>query len=173
MATIEARALAALDDCLDLEPGERARSLARLRASDAELHAHVVRLLDADALEGPLLRSPQDVLSDCGASGGAESGDDADPRLGSVLGAWRIDAVIGAGGMGTVYRASRADGQYAQVVALKCVSSEVDSPVLAEAIRNERHALAMLEHPNIATLLDGGIDGEGCPWLAMQLVQGE
>src|SRR5690606_12077501 len=173
MATLEARALAALDDCLDLGPGERARALATLRASDPELHARVARLLDADALQGPLLRSPQAVLSGCAGSGSGGCGNDADPRLGSVLGAWRLDGVIGAGGMGTVYRASRADGQYEQVVALKCVSSEVDSPVLADAIRNERHALAMLEHPNIATLLDGGIDGDGCPWLAMQLVPGE
>ena len=174
MATLEARALSALEAYLDLDPLPRARALALLRASDPDLHAEVVRLLEADAVPGALAGSPQDILAGFGPPADARTGGPVDdPRIGSVLGAWRIEAPIGAGGMGRVYRASRADGQYAQVVALKCVATEIDSPVLAEAIRNERSTLALLEHPNIATLLDGGIDAGGYPWFAMQLVQGE
>ena len=172
MTTLEARALSALESYLDLAPRERAKALALLRASDPELHVHVVRLLEADAMQGVLARSPQEILS--GAQVPAEEeADTADPRIGTVLGPWRIEALIGSGGMGKVYRASRADGQYSQVVAIKCVGTGVDSPALAEAIRNERDTLAVLEHPNISTLLDGGIDDSGRPWFAMQLVQGE
>ncbi len=174
MPSVEARALAAFDAYAELDPRRRAKALAELSAADPELHAELVRLLEADALRGPLLRSPQEILSGYEEPAAKARGDaPADGRIGSVLGPWRIEAAIGSGGMGTVYRASRADGQYSQVVALKCVGTEVDSPALAEAIRNERRTLALLEHPNIATLLDGGIDRDGYPWFAMQLVQGE
>lgn len=172
VARLEARALELFDACADLTPEARARRLDALRRSDPTLHAEVVRLLRADADPGVLLQSPQQILSDC-APHLASPEAAPDPRLGSILGAWRIDGLIGSGGMGRVYRASRADGQYTQVVALKCVNIDTASPVLSEVIRNERDMLAMLEHPNIATLLDGGIDAEGCPWFAMQLVQGE
>jgi serine/threonine-protein kinase len=174
MPTLEARALATFDAYAELDPRSRAKALERLRASDPALHARVVRLLEADALREPLLRSPQEILSACRPAAGAAPADAAaDRRVGTVLGAWRLDGVLGAGGMGTVYRASRVDGQYSQVVALKCAGTAVDSQVLADAIRNERRTLALLEHPNIATLLDGGIDADGHPWFAMQLVQGE
>ena len=176
MASLEAQALDLFDTYAEMTPQVRARALRALRTSHPALHAHVVRMLDADASQGgvlhALLESPQKILSECRMT--VASGEPvADPRLGTTLGAWRIEGMIGAGGMGRVYRASRADGQYAQVVALKCVSTDVGSPVLAEVIRNERGMLAMLEHPNIATLLDGGVDQEGRPWFAMQLVQGE
>ena len=170
LPNVEARAFEVFESCAEQSPAERSRQLDCLRQSDPELHAQVLRLLEADAMPEALLHSPQKLLSDCAGTLSRES---ADPRLGSMLGAWRIDALIGAGGMGRVYLARRADGQYVQDVALKCISIETASPLLVEVIRNERDILAMLEHPNIATLLDGGIDAEGCPWFAMQRVQGE
>lgn len=172
VSSAQARALQMFDAYADLGEDERAQALALLHASDPPLHAALLCLFAADALRGPLLQSPQKILSGYETST-SRTGAGADARIGSTLGAWRIEGVIGAGGMGKVYRASRADGQYAQVVALKSVGTEVASPLLAEAVRNERGVLAMLEHPNIATLLDGGIDADGYPWFAMQLVQGE
>lgn len=170
-ADLEARALALFDAWAELGARARARQLNALHRSDHALHAEVVRLFAADVLSGVLLDSPQKILSECAheESTGAQN----DPRIGSTLGAWRIEGVIGSGGMGRVYLASRADGQYAQTVALKCLQLDASSAVLAEVLRNERDMLAMLEHPNIATLLDGGIASDGCPWFAMQRVQGE
>lgn len=174
MATLQARALAALESYLELEPAPRAKALALLRAADPELHAAIQALLQADATPDALLKSPIEILSAFGAHATPRVETSAhDPRIGSVLGPWRIDELISAGGMGRIYRASRADGQYEQEVAIKCVLTEIDSPALAEAIRNERSTLAQLEHPNIATLLDAGIDANDHPWFAMQLVQGE
>ena len=83
-----------------------------------------------------------------------------------------LDRVLAQGGMGTVYEASRADGQYEKRVALKCIRTEVSSPSLVDAFMRERNHLAQLEHPHIAPLLDGGIEADGHPWFAMQLVQG-
>lgn len=166
----ESRAFELFDACVDLSPAARALRLEALRRSDPTLHADVLRLLVADALPEGALRSPQKILADCGLATRDEAA--GDPRIGSTLGAWRIEGLIGSGGMGRVYRAQRADGQYTQEVALKCVDVEASTPALAEVIRNERDMLAMLDHPNIATLLDGGVDADGCPWFAMQRVHG-
>ncbi len=170
MTSLEARALAEFDAFAELDGAHRAQALALLRATDPELYQAVDALLRADALEGALEASPLSVLAR--DRPGLRETQAPDPRLGRLLGPWRLDAVLAHGGMGTVYRAHRDDGQYAQAVAVKCVRTEISSPALALAIRNERDALARLDHPNIATLIDGGIDPGGFPWLAMRLVEG-
>jgi eukaryotic-like serine/threonine-protein kinase len=97
---------------------------------------------------------------------------DADPWVGTSLGPWRLLDVLGRGGMGTVYRAERADGQYQQEVALKLVRSGPRDPYAIERLRTERQVLAHLRHPNIAGLLDGGFASDGTPYLVMELVDG-
>ncbi|MBT2749192.1 MULTISPECIES: serine/threonine-protein kinase [unclassified Lysobacter] len=174
MSSLEVRALAEFDAVADLDAAHRQQALEVLRANDPELFQAVSSLLRADALPGALETSPLNILAQSQpARAGADDASPSDQRIGQSLGPWRIEAVLGTGGMGTVYRALRDDGQYAQAVAIKCVRREISSPVLAESIRNERDALARLDHPNIATLLDGGIDAGGYPWLAMQLVDGQ
>ena len=96
----------------------------------------------------------------------------ADPLVGSHLGPWRLVSVLGRGGMGTVYRAERADGQYRQEVAVKLVRSGPRDPYAIERFRTERQVLARLIHPNIAGLLDGGFAPDGTPYLVMELVDG-
>jgi serine/threonine-protein kinase len=95
-----------------------------------------------------------------------------DPWLGARLGPWRVADVLGRGGMGTVYRAERADGQYAQEVAVKLVRTGPRDPYAVERFRTERQVLAHLRHPNIAGLLDGGFAADGTPYLVMELVDG-
>jgi eukaryotic-like serine/threonine-protein kinase len=90
---------------------------------------------------------------------------------GTRLGAFRIVAELGHGGMGVVYRAERDDGAYQQQVAIKCVIDS-GSARSAELFRRERQILAELKHPNIARLLDGGHLDDGRQWLAMELVDG-
>jgi serine/threonine protein kinase len=81
--------------------------------------------------------------------------------------------IIGAGGMGTVYLASRADDLYEQRVAIKLVRTRFsgESGLLAR-FRSERQILANLDHPNIARLLDGGVDASDVPYLVMDYVEG-
>jgi len=175
MSDLEARALALFDDYVDLPPPRRAAALARLAAQDAPLHDALQRLLLADAADHPL----EDVafddllgLSSVGEDAAGSDDDAASNRVGNRLGPWRIDRVLGTGGMGTVYEASRADGQYEKRVALKCIRTEMSSPSLIDAFMRERNHLAQLDHPHIAPLLDGGVEADGHPWFAMQLVQG-
>ena len=99
-------------------------------------------------------------------------GEAADPLLGTIVGAWRLVSVLGCGGMGTVYRAERADGLYRQDVAVKLVRSGPRDPYALERFRTERQVLARLIHPNIAALLDGGFAPDGTPYLVMELVDG-
>ena len=89
-----------------------------------------------------------------------------------MLGPWRLTRVIGHGGMGLVYGASRADGQYRLEVAVKLMRAGPRDPYATERFRTERQVLASLKHPHIAGLLDGGFAPDGTPFLVMELVDG-
>lgn len=91
---------------------------------------------------------------------------------GTRIGSWRLLSQIGRGGMGVVYEAERADGQFAMRAALKVVPVGLVTAEAKRRFRRERDILARLDHPNIARLLDGGITSEGTPYLVMELVQG-
>ncbi len=93
-------------------------------------------------------------------------------RTGSKIGAYDIHEEIGHGGMGEVFAASRADGQYEKKVAIKLVRSGHNTDFINERFLNERQILASLDHPNISRLLDGGTTSDGVPYLVMELVEG-
>jgi eukaryotic-like serine/threonine-protein kinase len=92
---------------------------------------------------------------------------------GRRLGPWAVVREVGRGGMGAVYEAFRADDQYRKRVAVKTLSRGADSAVVARRFQQERQILASLEHPSIATLIDGGVTDEGMPYLVMEFVDGE
>lgn len=99
-----------------------------------------------------------------------ERGGIAAAPAGTRIGAYRIVRELGRGGMGVVYLAERADGEFAQQVALKCLVERGSASAL---FRRERQILAGLRHPHIARLLDGGSDAGGLLWFAMEWVEGE
>ena len=92
--------------------------------------------------------------------------------IGRRIGVYQIEAEIGHGGMGEVYRAVRADGQYKKEVAIKLVRGGYDTTAVLERFLHERQILASLDHPNIARLYDGGTTQEGLPFLVMELIEG-
>lgn len=147
---LETRALALLRDLLDLAPAARDDAL-RQRSDDPALAARVRRLL---------ARVDDDDL--------AEPADDVE---GLCFGPYRALECVGRGGMGEVFRAERIDGSYRREVAIKRMHGGFAA--MAARFVRERQLLARLQHPNIAQLLDGGIDAQGQPWLAMELVRGE
>ena len=95
-----------------------------------------------------------------------------DPWLGRQVGPFRIEGVLGHGGMGTVYRAARV-GDFEQQVALKLTRLDIGSEQVLERFYAERQILAQLEHPLIARLIDGGSTENGLPYVAMELVEGQ
>jgi serine/threonine-protein kinase len=151
------------------------------------------------ALELDPLSRPDFVVEECGEDAALreqvlslliasnETGDDFEQRVehaiagavreadlppGQVIGNYRVQRLLGRGGMGAVYLAERADGQYQQLVALKIVARGVVHDRIAGRFRSERQILARLNHPNIARLLDGGRTAEGAPYLVMEHVEG-
>lgn len=89
------------------------------------------------------------------------------------FGIYQARELIGSGGMGAVYLATREDGEVRQQVAVKAIASAFHSPLLEERLRRERQILAELNHPNIAVFLGGGITEDGFSYLAMEYVEGE
>jgi eukaryotic-like serine/threonine-protein kinase len=97
---------------------------------------------------------------------------DRDPLIGKRAGAYRIEEMIGEGGMGAVYKATREDGAFRMAAAVKVIREGLDSGAIAKRFRNERQILARLSHPSIARLLDGGITECGRPYFVMEFVEG-
>lgn len=89
------------------------------------------------------------------------------------IGNYELVRLIGSGGMGDVFLASRADDQFERQVAIKLMRAGLEkNPHLLPRFRAERQILANLDHPNIARLLDGSVAPEGCPYLVMEYVDG-
>ena len=91
---------------------------------------------------------------------------------GRRVGPYEIDRLLGRGGMGSVYLAHRADGQFVQQIAIKLIDLPLTSNLFRERFRAERQILADLVHPFIARLLDGGVTETGEMYLAMEYVDG-
>jgi serine/threonine protein kinase len=94
-------------------------------------------------------------------------------NAGSRIGAYRVLREIGRGGMGTVYLAARADDAFQKQVAIKVIRRGLDTDDISQRFRSERQILAMLDHPNIARLLDGGTTDDGLPYFVMEYIEGE
>jgi hypothetical protein len=93
-------------------------------------------------------------------------------RHGQRVGAWRIVARLGSGGMGEVWLAERADGAFQGEAAIKILRRGMDSGGVLARFALERQALARLTHPHIARLLDAGTTPDGLPYFVMEPVRG-
>ena len=144
-------------------PAERASFLDEKAQSDPDLAAQVRALLIADQSTGvmdawaPQLASVAEVL---------------EPAVPARVGAYRIVAEIGRGGMGAVYLAERTGADFEHRVAIKLIGTSDAADPLHQRFVAERRILAGLVHPNIARLLDGGVTGDGRPYLVMEFVDG-
>jgi serine/threonine protein kinase/tetratricopeptide (TPR) repeat protein len=160
-------------EALDLEAGPRAKFIKQKAGDDGELKAEVERLLSqfdeaSSFIEQPLYDSAKNaVLSSL------LDETDEDPMVGTVLGNYRIEREVGRGGMGAVYEAYRADGEFRLRVALKVVKRGVDTDFVLRRFRNERQILAAFDHPFITRLIDGGSTPDGRPYFVMEFIDGQ
>ncbi len=89
------------------------------------------------------------------------------------VGAYTIERLIGRGGMGEVWLATRNDGRFEGKCAIKFLDASIASSRLTERFRREGRLLGRLTHPNIARLLDAGATDDGRTYLALEYVDGE
>jgi eukaryotic-like serine/threonine-protein kinase len=158
---------AIFDALLDVPPDEQMAFAERAAGDEPEIHAEVLRLLHAHRREG-FLESPPPMA---GAEALLEAAQMPELRQPERVGPWRIVRLLGRGGMGTVYLGERADGQFEQRAAVKLIQRAV--PGMLRRFLEERRILALLEHPGIARLLEGGVTADGLPYFAMELVEGQ
>ncbi len=159
-----------LRQVLELQPGERSAFIDRHCADDATRRERLHRLIALDGEGDALLDCDVGQVAAC-LLGDADGSALVD-RVGERLGPWRLVSQIGEGGMGSVWLAERADGAFEQTAAIKTIKPGMDSAAVLRIFQRERELLARLQHAQIAYLIDGGIDAQGRPWLAMRHVQG-
>jgi eukaryotic-like serine/threonine-protein kinase len=153
------------DAVMDRPPGERTAFLASATAWDVPAREEVQSLVAA-------AEEPAGAFASALGGGIHRGAPEADGLAGKRLGPYEVVRVIGMGGMGAVYEGVRAD-QYRKRVAIKLVQGGLDSELTLARFRRERQILANLAHPNVATLLDGGVTPDGRPFLVMEYVEGE
>jgi serine/threonine protein kinase len=157
-----------LAGALELAPADRVAYCDRSCAGDDFVRREVELLLDQEHVIRSQFLNEAALAEVTAAFLPAEE----NRWIGRRFGAYKTIEQIGAGGMGEVYRAVRADDQYTRQVALKLIRAGQDSGFVIARFKNERQILATLDHPNIARLLDGGTTEEGMPYLVMELIEG-
>jgi serine/threonine-protein kinase len=153
---------------VELTESEQQARLAACRRQNPELAQAVVRLLAADRAAEQFMEGPAAawLSAECDESSATTS------RPPAHVGSYRVLELLGRGGMGEVFVAERADGQFEQQVALKLLRKGLDSDEILARFRRERQILARLDHPNVARLLDGGSSDDGRPYFVMERVRG-
>jgi serine/threonine-protein kinase len=145
----------------------RASLLDELCSGDAAVRDEVEALLDVQEAAVDYFES---FLATVGKSAGAEL--DAAAARGRTIGRWRLLELVGRGGMAAVYRVERTAGDFEQTAALKLLRHGLDGGPAAARFAAERRILAQLQHPHIASVIDGGITSDGLPYLVMEYVDG-
>ncbi|MDQ6809634.1 MAG: serine/threonine protein kinase [Verrucomicrobiota bacterium] len=152
-----------LADALEEEPADRAAFIGRSCGGNTTLMREIESLLAQETA----------VLESCAANRTASAAGKEAAKSGQRFGSYEVIRELGRGGMGAVYLARRADGEFEKEVALKLLKRGTDTEEVLRRFGVERRILARLEHPNIARLLDAGTTDDGLPFFVMEYVEGE
>ncbi len=164
MTSVEYARLKELFFAASEQPAEgRAAFLETACGGDADLHRRLLALLTASREGDGFLEEPPVPP--------AESAGEL--AAGARLGSWEIVREVGQGGMGAVYEARRAEGDFARRAAVKVVRPEIATASFLRRFQMERRILAGLDHPHIARLLDAGATSSGLPFVVLEFVEGE
>jgi serine/threonine protein kinase/tetratricopeptide (TPR) repeat protein len=149
---------------LERDAGERSAYLDLACGADTELRARVGELLLAHAALGTIQGGPEPAANDVDADAVTEG-------PGTFIGPYRLLEKIGEGGFGIVYMAEQTE-PVRRKVALKILKPGMDTRQVVARFEAERQALALMDHPNIAQVFDGGASPIGRPYFVMELVRG-
>ena len=149
-----------LEQASDLDPAEIDTWLANLVAEQPDIGIPLRSVLVHGMETGDFL------------SGGLRLSAASSTRVGEVVGAYRIESILGSGGMGQVWLAQRTDGRFAGRFAVKFLDQTAPGAKNLERFQREGRVLARLAHPNIARLIDAGVVRDGQPYLVLEYVEG-
>jgi hypothetical protein len=155
---LEREAIALFERALDLPSEERLAWIEQECGGRPDLLVRVQAMLAAD--------------TDLELATGGAVGQLDEPEPPARVGAYRLVARIGRGGMGSVHLGERDTGDFQHLVAIKLIKPGLLNPRLVERFEHERRLLATLSHPNIAQLFDGGAADDGSPYIVMEYIQG-
>src|SRR5207245_2616141 len=156
---------ALFDQALATPPSARAAFLEEACAGDPGLRQRLEVLLQAHEHPGSFLRGPAPALA------GTVDEPAVAERPGMVIGPYKLMEQLGEGGMGLVFVAEQQQ-PVRRKVALKVIKPGMDTRQVIARFEAERQALAIMDHPNIAHVLDAGTTLSGLPYFVMELVRG-
>ena len=162
---------------LPLPPERRAAYLAETCGADPGLRARVEEMLSRQAEARRFFETSRPGINVAALAGrlvseaAGAARPEPDPEIGRQVGSYRLIEKLGEGGCGVVYLA-RQDEPVRRHVALKIIKLGMDTRGFIARFDAERRTLAMMDHPNIAHVLDAGATETGRPYLAMELVRG-
>ncbi|HVU63363.1 MAG TPA: serine/threonine-protein kinase [Phycisphaerales bacterium] len=158
--SLDARAKPIFEHAFELADQQRGPYLDSACGRDSALRTRVEALLAAGDKEDAFLRQPPpDPAADS-------------ERIGAHIGPYRLLERIGEGGFGSVFLAEQ-EAPVRRLVALKIIKLGMDTRAVVARFEHERQALALMDHPNIAKVLDAGATASGRPYFVMELVRGE
>lgn len=166
-----------VDKALILSGSEKDLYLKSIYCENPDISVQVNELLraieESEALKfmAPISQGQKELMSDLCDS--LKQHSHVKTWIDKIVGPYRITEKLGSGGMGTVYRATRIDGEFHQYVAIKFIKSGVDTEENIQRFRMEREILSALKHPNIAQIYDGGVTEDGLPYLIMEYISGQ
>jgi len=170
---LESRAKSVFDEAVELAPAGRAAFLDRACLGDQRLRARVEVLLAGAEADDAFLRDPT-LAGGMGATArpqGLRASELASESPGTAIGPYKLLELIGEGGFGRVYLAEQRE-PVARRVALKIIKIGMDTAEVVARFEQERQALALMDHPNIAKVLDAGATPTGRPYFVMEHVKG-
>lgn len=147
---------------------ERSEYLKQVCGDDTRLFERMVALLKTTDEENSFLENPPDALA---ATRGVPFSGTVSEKPGKEIGPYKLLQQIGEGGFGVVYMAEQLR-PVKRKVALKIIKPGMDSKEVIARFEAERQALALMNHPNIAKVFDGGTTDSGRPYFVMELVKG-
>ena len=174
MADWNSQANSVFLNALEIKNAEQRRSyLASACAADEPLRRDVEALLQAHAEAGSFFDPPTDQTDASTVTPAVTTEATAGiEKAGSLIaGRYKLLQQIGEGGMGTVWMAEQSE-PVKRMVALKVIKAGMDSAQVVSRFEAERQALALMDHPNIARVLDAGSTATGRPYFVMELVKG-
>jgi eukaryotic-like serine/threonine-protein kinase len=156
---------------LQKPPAERAAYMDQACENEPALRDRVEALLRAQAAAGSFLENPAAESATTGALQDAAETASSREAPGALIGPYKLIEQIGEGGMGTVWMAQQTE-PVKRLVAVKLIKAGMDSRQVIARFEAERQALALMDHANIARVLEAGTTGAGRPYFVMDLVKG-